>query len=171
MSLLRTSPVVHSMVTRSPARLFVLSKLTSQKRLYAGSSYGGGEGDPKGEDPQNQGSNPSADIEHPGPPPPSVGHGTGGGPTKANGDGHNTQQNDSSRGSGSTESQSSKRQGAQPKIHSEDAPAELSEDAKKHNAEMETRHDRPEQHSDGNDTVSKGFWSGKHLLSVSDVAD
>lgn len=45
------------------------------RRLYATQSYGGGEGDPKGENPLQQGPNPAADKEHPGPPPPDVGQG------------------------------------------------------------------------------------------------
>ena len=155
------------MAARPSTRCLLYSRFTAQPRSYAHQSYGGGEGDPKGEDPQSQGSNPSADIEHPGPPPPSVGRGTGGGPTKAHEDGHNTHENDSSNGSKNSGSQSSKGQGAQPKILSEGTPTELTEDAKKHNAEMETRHDRADKQvdRDGNDTVSKGFWSGKYSFS------
>ena len=133
---------------------------SQQHRFYAGSSYGGGEGDPKGENPQDQGSNPSADIEHPGPAPPDVGKGTGGGPTKAGADGHNTQQNKSSEGRGGEGG------GPQPKIHQHDAPGESEqrEEVRAHNREMERRHDRAEgkiSDSGGNDKVDGSFWSGE----------
>ncbi|XXH00768.1 hypothetical protein Hte_007119 [Hypoxylon texense] len=54
-------------------------------RHFGPAGYGDGEGDPKGQDPQNQGASSDAqhNAEHPGPSPPDVGKGTGGGPTKA----------------------------------------------------------------------------------------
>ncbi|KAI0849074.1 hypothetical protein F5Y00DRAFT_236528 [Daldinia vernicosa] len=57
---------------------------TASSRYFA-SGYGNGEGDPAGQDPQNQPSSSDAQqlSEHPGPSPPDVGKGTGGGPTKA----------------------------------------------------------------------------------------
>jgi len=58
---------------------------------FASGDYGSGAGDPKGENPQEQGANPSADKEHPGPPPPKVGQNTGGA-TKAGAEGHNASQ-------------------------------------------------------------------------------
>lgn len=122
------------------------SSFAVKNRFYAGQSYGGGEGDPKGEKPQEQGSNPSADLEHPGPPPPDVGKGTGGGPTKAGEGGHNTQQNNSSGGSsgggGKQSGASQSNGGPQPKIHSEGTPAEESAEVKAHNEDMGKRHDR-----------------------------
>ena len=39
---------------------------------FASGDYGSGEGDPRGERPQEQGPNPSEDKEHPGPPPPKT---------------------------------------------------------------------------------------------------
>ena len=162
---LNLTPALRSLnPTRSSPCPAGSSIYTSQRRLYAGSSYGGGEGDPKGERPQEQGSNPSADLEHPGPPPPDVGKGTGGGPTKKGGDGHNTQENASSSnqtGSGGSNGGSG---GPQPKIHSEGAPAEgnQSEEVRKHNEDMGKRHDRPEEKSpDKEDKVDKGFWKGE----------
>ncbi|KAL8718061.1 MAG: hypothetical protein Q9225_004769 [Loekoesia sp. 1 TL-2023] len=153
---------------RSPffLRPFVIARLSfrpsslafQQHRYYAGQSYGSGQGDPKGENPQDQGPNPSAEKEHPGPPPPDVGKGTGGGPTKVHEGGHNTQQNASSGGSGqSGASQSSG--GPQPKIHSENQPAEESDDVKAHNEDMGKRHDRANAEVDNKgQTVEKGFW-------------
>ena len=160
---MRSSPILRSLAARSPSRRLITFKLSSHSRLYA-SSYGDGEGDPKGEDPQNQGSNPSAELEHPGPPPPAEGQGTGGGPTKAGKDGHNTQQNDSSGGSSGKSDAGSKgaSNGAQPKIYNETPPAEPSEDVKKHNEDFDNRYGAQNK-SDHNekDKVGKGFWSGK----------
>lgn len=149
------------------------ANVTSQHRFYAQQSYGGGEGDPKGDDPQNQGSNTvSSDLEHPGPPPPAEGQGTGGGPTKA-GDGGHGNQNESS---GSSSSSSSKKpsssgggsgksagNGAQPKLHSPGEPGEHSEEVKQHNREMDNRHGRAQNKVDqGNEhDVGKGFWGGE----------
>ncbi|KAL8665093.1 MAG: hypothetical protein Q9202_002493 [Teloschistes flavicans] len=130
-----------------------------QQRSYAGQGYGGGQGDPKGETPQQQGSNPSADKEHPGPPPPDVGKGTGGGPTKAHEGGHNTQQNASSGGSSKQSGANQSSSGPQPKIHSENIPAEENDDVKAHNEAMARRHDRANAEVDSKgETVEKGFW-------------
>lgn len=165
MTRLRLTPVSRSInsIRFSPRTTFQ-SIYGQQRRLYAGSSYGGGEGDPKGENPQDQGSNPSADLEHPGPPPPDVGKGTGGGPTKSGGDGHNTKENASSGGQ-STSSSGGSGGGPQPKIHNQEAPTEhsQSEEVKAHNREMAAGHDRAEEKSPDkeNDKVKKGFWSGK----------
>lgn len=149
------------------------ASVTSQHRFYAHQSYGGGEGDPKGDDPQNQGSNPSADLEHPGPPPPAEGQGTGGGPTKAYEGGHNVGQNESSGSSSSSETPSSSGgsgksagNGPQPKLHSSSVPPEEhSEEVKQHNREMDNRHGRAQNNvDDGSEhDVDKKFWSGEDL--------
>ena len=150
MHLLRASPILRSVAARSSPRITTRTTVPVQHRLYAQQSYGGADDDPKGGDPQNQGSNPSADLEHPGPPPPDVGKGTGGGPTKAEGGGHNTQQNESSSGSGGGSGSGSNggvssggkaSNGAQPKIHNSKVPEEHeeSEDVKQHNKEMDNR--------------------------------
>ncbi|KAI9876688.1 MAG: hypothetical protein M1830_005961 [Pleopsidium flavum] len=150
-----------SVAARAPASII------THQRFYAQQSYGGGEGDPKGEDPQNQGSNPSAELEHPGPPPPTEGQGTGGGPTKAGKGGHNVNQNESSGSSSKTQGSSGRNgksagNGAQPKIHSSSPPEEQSDDVKQHNREMDNRHGRAQNQGvdDGKDNVGKGFWSG-----------
>lgn len=129
-----------------------------QHRYYAGQSYGGGQGDPKGETPQQQGANPSAEHEHPGPPPPDVGKGTGGGPTKAGADGHNTSDGPS-QGNSNKSGASQSSGGPQPKILSEDIPTEESDDVKAHNEDMGKRHDRANAEVDKKgETVEKGFW-------------
>ena len=168
------TPVIRSITSiRSSPQSFLSPTYTQQHRLYAGgSSYGGGEGDPKGENPSDQGSNPSADLEHPGPPPPAAGQGTGGGPTKKGAEGHNTQQNDSSSSGVEASTQGSggasggEGSGPQPKIHKSNAPEEHthSDEVRAHNEEMKRRHDRPnEKSTDEKDKVDKGFWSGKSL--------
>lgn len=182
MTRLRLTPVFRPITSiRSSPRSLLSPAYVQQHRLYAGgSSYGGGEGDPKGENPSDQGSNPSADLEHPGPAPPSVGQGTGGGPTKGGAEGHNTQQNDSgssgaqasTSGSGGASGGASggEGDGPQPKIHKHDAPEEHthSDEVRAHNEDMAKRHDRPnEQSPDKDDKVDKGYWSGTLLATFS----
>jgi hypothetical protein len=145
---------------------------------WATQDYGSGKGDPKGEKPQDQGANPSADLEHPGAPPPKEGEGSGGSPTKGTSTGHNTGE--------SKQAQAQKRQfstvrtlwskdrpksteGLKPKILDESAPAkhEQGEDAKKHNEEMEQRTDRAHEQVDADnkkDKVDSEFWSGKFFV-------
>ena len=155
-SFLRPIPAAHF-------RLRSITPFTSVQQIrHASQDYGSGQGDPKGSNPQDQGSNPSAELEHPGPPPPSVGQGTGGGPTKAREDGHNTQQNSSSGGgSGQGASETS---GAQPKIHDAKIPPEESEEVRQHNEDMGKRHDRSHNQIGDDGKVDKGFWSGELKL-------
>lgn len=165
MSTTRIVPIFSTFILRPISRVGANSIIKQQSRTYASSSYGGAGGDPKADNPQSQGSNPSADQEHPGPPPPAAGQGTGGGPTKADKDGHNTQQNDSSSSgrSNSGSSVSGASSGAKPKIHSINSPPEPNEDVRRHNEEHSRRHDRSETRSeeDSGQKVDKGFWSGK----------
>lgn len=169
MARLRLTPILRPITTiRSSPRFLLAPAYAQQHRLYAG-GYGGGEGDPKGENPQDQGSNPSAGLEHPGPPPPSVGQGTGGGPTQK-GDGHNPQQNGSSSGDGQASTSGNggasggEGDGPQPKIHKHDAPEEHthSDEVRAHNEDIKKRYDRPNEKSVGeDDKVDKGYWSGQ----------
>lgn len=126
------------------------SRLPMTAQRYASQDYGSGDGNPVGENPQEQGSNPSADLEHPGPPPPKAGQGSGGGPTKGTSDGHNTEESvqnggkssgKSSDSDSSSDSKSSSTKGAQPKILNESPPepSEQDADVKKHNKAMENR--------------------------------
>ena len=148
-------------VVASSSRRRLTPLVFTQNRL-AHQSYGGGEGDPKGENPQDQGSNPSADLEHPGPPPPSVGRGTGGGPTKGSGESQNSTKREASGGSEAAQ-KDGKSNGAQPKIHSEATPAEGNEDVRKHNEELNNRYERASNVIDEGDkhNVGKGYWKGK----------
>ncbi|MCJ1340646.1 hypothetical protein MMC09_005942 [Bachmanniomyces sp. S44760] len=143
--------------TRLSARLAkshtsVIPSLISQ-RTYAHQSYGGGEGDPKGETPQDQGPNPSEHLEHPGPRSPADGGKSGAG------EGGNASQESSGKGSG-------RGNAAQPKIHSESDPGEPSEDVKSHNEDMKKRHDRPHETDEG-DAVKAGFWSEIAIMKFS----
>lgn len=154
---LRVSPLYRSIQNSRTAL-----RLTSiQQYRHAHESYGGGEGNPKGENPQQQGSNPSAEKEHPGPPPPAEGQGTSGGPTKATESGHNTQENASS-GNNGHKKRGNAIDGAQPKILDQGVPAEESEDVKQHNAEYAKRFDRPDTKADEEEQkVDAKYWSGR----------
>ncbi|KAF1982252.1 hypothetical protein K402DRAFT_424690 [Aulographum hederae CBS 113979] len=162
-----------------------LRTFQSSSRCLAG-DYGSGEGDPKGEKPKEQGANPSADKEHPGPPPPKAGQGSGSTPTKGTAEGHNTGEAKQSGGkrSYSTSINVGRRQfstltrlekqkgteGAQPKILNENPPktGEESDDVKKHNEEMSKRPERAHEQVSNDDAekdkVGKGFWSA-HIIS------
>ena len=129
--------------TQSPA---LRKSPTALHRFYATQSYGGGEGDPKGENPQDQGpsSTASHSKEHPGPPSPG------------------TQSNTSGASSDSSK-------GPQPKIHNHTAPNpdSHSEEVRQHNEEMSRRHDRPTEKSEGKDEkVDKNFWKGEFTLCI-----
>ena len=171
MPTLRVSTLLRSIAgpRRQVSQAPIASAPGYQSRTYAqgGGSYGGGEGDPKGENPQEQGSNPSAELEHPGPPPPSAGQGTGGGPTKAGESGQNTKQNDSSSGGNKDATEQKSVSGSRPKILGENDP-EHSEDVKAHNEDMKKRHDRPQEgvEPDAKDNVDPKFWSGKDYASL-----
>ena len=152
--------------TRSTLRTPVVSSTALHQRRLASQDYGSGSGSPEGEKPQEQpSSSTSSDKEHPGPPPPDVGKGTGGGPTKKDEGGHGPPHQGPSGKQGKEDVS-----GAQPKILSEgqDQPKEETEDVKRHNEEMERRHDRPTEGVDdqGNDYVDKGFWSGEFYISL-----
>lgn len=149
----------------------IAARTLQPSRRWGTSDYGSGNGDPKGEKPQDQGANPSADMEHPGAPPPKEGEGSGSSPTKGTSEGHNT---------GSAKQAQQKRQfstmrvlqskdkpksteGLKPKILDESAPkeGEQGEDVKKHNKEMEGRSDRAKEQIAGEEPVDSKFWSGE----------
>lgn len=145
-------PATTTRIARTP--------FSTNARCLATGDYGSGEGDPAGERPQEQGANPSADKEHPGPPPPSAARG-GGKQSGTSGSQSQEQQK------GSDLSSKNLKEGAQPKIHSESAPhhSDHSEDVKKHNREMDQRAERPTEKADESDRegdkVDKEFWKGK----------
>lgn len=147
--------------------------------------YGDGEGDPKGENPQQQGG--SNDVkqnaEHPGPAPPAEGQGTGGGPTKAGGSPEQASaQSGGSRskdaketgssptggsvggGKSSSSPEEKSKKGASPKISEKDVPGggnskDKQAEVEQHNKEFEQGHDRAPP-ADA-DKVDKKFWKGE----------
>lgn len=140
MSFLRSTARI---VPRTAFRSTVSTRaaFTTTPRTLATSDYGSGSGDPKGENPQSQGANPSADKEHPGPPPPAAGKGSGSGPTKGGDkDAHQGKSPNSSEGKKGTSGgdQASSGNGAQPKILAESPPkeSEQSQEVKEHNQEV-----------------------------------
>lgn len=154
-------------------------------RRYASGDYGSGTGDPRGENPQSQGPNPSADKEHPGPPPPSAGQNSGSTPTKGTPDGHNTEQSKQGQSSGTSGKQgtqqapsSSKNGGSgngsgngqpEPKIlNPGNGPKPEGESVEAHNKAFEQRAERNgeqasnrEQEQGKDQKVGKNFWAGK----------
>ena len=140
MSFLRTTARV---VPRTAFRSTISTRatFTTTPRTLAGSDYGSGSGDPKGENPQSQGANPSADKEHPGPPPPAAGKGSGAGPTKG-GDKDSHQGASPNEGKkGTSGGEASSGTDAQPKIFNESPPkeSEQSQEVKEHNREVHMR--------------------------------
>lgn len=138
--------------------------------------YGDGEGDPKGEKPQKQGTSPAtSDLEHPGPPPPDVGKDSGSTPTKASADkGHHGEEKGGSKGesAGKGESKSGGEQmdegmtdrgpknGAQPKLNTEPPKGQDSKEVREHNEEVKNRSGKI--HEDGKgEKVEKGYWKGE----------
>lgn len=156
-----------------------------QQRFATG--YGDGEGSPVGEKPQDQGANPSADLEHPGPPPPKAGEGSGSSPTKGTREGHTKP--DQSAGSTaqkrsfSTQAVSRRAfstaralrvtdkpkstEGLKPKILDESPPPKEQEpeDVKEHNRDMDSRSEKAfesvSNEEAAKDKVSPKFWSGE----------
>ena len=140
-------------------------------RCYASQSYGGGEGDPRGESPQKQGSSPAtSDAEHPGPSPPDVGKGTGGGPTKKGSSGHGGKDTMGSSREGSKQTSGGgplSEAAAQPKIHKHETPHPdtHTEDVRAHNAEVAKRRDKPhEGSSNDGDRVDGDYWKGEFSI-------
>lgn len=135
---------------------------------FATQDYGSGEGNPVGENPQQQGKNPSEELEHPGPPAPKVAQGKSPSPDEKQSSSNQSQTSSSSESKSSSESggQSNKGKGApQPKILNENPPSEQDESVRKHNEEFEQRADRAHEQVSNEDAkqdkVSSKFWSGK----------
>lgn len=161
-SLARTFRLSRQQPSTNITRPFTISTTrsisTTSSRLASG-DYGSGDGDPKGSEPQSQGTSDATRAkEHPGPAPPAAGKGTSDGAFAGDSSGASS----SSSGGGADSSKTKKTQGAQPKLSPSSSPGEHNEDVKKHNAEFEDRAERPhekvsEEHAQ-NDKVDKGFW-------------
>ncbi|KAK6586356.1 hypothetical protein PZA11_001413 [Diplocarpon coronariae] len=189
MPLFRSSPALSSFTRRvAPRSIHQTASLrfvsSTQPRFAQG--YGDGEGDPKGENPQDQGPSNATkhNAEHPGPSPPSEGQGTGEGPTKAGGSPEEASaQSGGSRSKEAKETGSSptagsvggsggksrspedkSKKGASPKIADHDDPGagnsrETQAEVEQHNKEFAQGHDRATPAEA--DKVDKKFWTGK----------
>lgn len=136
---------------------------------FATQDYGSGDGNPAGENPQQQGKNRSESLEHPGPPPPKVAKGKSSSSPNDDSSKSSVSDNSSSKSTSSSDksSESSSNKGApQPKILNEKVPAkDSSPDVKQHNEEMEQRAERAYEQVSNEEykknEVGKEFWSGK----------
>jgi hypothetical protein len=130
--------------------------------------YGDGKGNPASEEPQKQGKNPKADLEHPGPPPPKVAQGkSSSSPDEPESGAQSSQSQSQPSSSNKSEGSGSSKKGApQPKILNESLP-EPDEGVRKHNKEMEHRAERADSQASNkpekDDAVSKSFWAGKSI--------
>lgn len=141
---------------------------------FATQDYGSGDGNPAGEKPQQQGQNPSENLEHPGPPPPKVARGQSSSSPNEDSSSSSSKsssskpsdQSQSNDGASKTGGGSGKSvNGAQPKILNANPPATGSEEVKQHNREMDQRaekaHEQVSNEDAEKDKVPKSFWAGK----------
>jgi hypothetical protein len=161
MSFIRATSLRQFQAIATPALRTQRAAFSALPRVQATSDYGSGKGDPKGENPQEQGANPSADLEHPGPPPPKEGEGSGAGPTKGGKETSNS--GNASKQSKGTQSSTDK---PQPKISNPDPPSEgESAEVREHNKQMdqraETASNKVSSKDQEKDKVGKDFWKGK----------
>ncbi|TAQ87905.1 hypothetical protein B7494_g3770 [Chlorociboria aeruginascens] len=172
---LRTFPALSAAARSRPSR----RALSSASPRYAQGS-GDGKGDPKGNNPQQQGaSSPSTHSrEHSGPSPLSKRKGTGGGPTHADSNGSPEDASAQSGGSRSKEAKetgssptggsvgkSENKTGPSPTIHDNNTPGTSSsgkeDEVEQHNREFEEGYDRAPRAAE--DKVDKKFWQGEHV--------
>lgn len=165
MSFIRATSLRQFQAIGAPALRTQRAAFSAIPRAQATSDYGSGSGDPKGENPQSQGANPSADKEHPGPPPPKEGEGSGSGPTKGGSKNANS-------GSQSKQSKGTQKvNNAEPKILSDNPPAgdNVPKEVREHNEQMDQRAERASNKVSNEeaqkDKVSKDFWKGKQSSS------
>lgn len=160
MSFIRSTTLRQFQAIGTPALRTQRAAFSVLPRAQAIGDYGSGQGDPKGENPQDQGPNPSESLEHPGPPPPKQGEGSGAGPTKGGKDNSNS-------GSASKQSKGTqKTDKPQPKISNPETPSGgESEDVRRHNAEMDKKTENASNKASSKDQekdkVGKDFWKGK----------
>lgn len=136
-------PLLRTMMFRSPALRSVRAAPASISRIqarFATQDYGSGKGDPAGEKPQEQGTNPKSHLEHPGPEAPKVG---GGGGKPSSPQTEKSSSGEKSSGQGKAEGSKEGKGKPQPKILNESPPEKESESTRKHNEEMDQRHNRP----------------------------
>ncbi|KAL2810658.1 hypothetical protein BJX63DRAFT_306644 [Aspergillus granulosus] len=127
------------------------------QRLYGQSSYGG-DGEVKSEDGRN---NPTRDLEHPGPPPPDVGQGSQRpkssqpSPKAASREVEEDISIKPTNKAGPTITDG--RQSANVDDDGNTKP-DVPEDVKRHNEEIDQRHDKPYNRIKDQGKVGKGFW-------------
>jgi len=175
MSFLR-STIVRSAALRPAASIAPRAQFHTVRSLRAQQDYGSGEGNPAGENPQQQGKRGREDLEHPGPPPPKVGQGNKTSPDSSSSS-SSSSQSTGSKSSGSSQKASGSEtekdvkgvKGAQPKILNANPPKgdDAPEDVKQHNQEMDQRaeksHEQVSNEDAKNDKVPKKFWAGKSV--------
>lgn len=184
MPLLRPTIALSSFTRRaaplSTRQALAARSISSTPARFA-QGYGDGEGDPKGENPQHQGSSNGTkhNAEHPGPEPLTERQGTGAGPTKG---GSGKSPEASSAQSGGSRSKEAEESGSSPtgcsvgqsggkdnkrgspKIQSRSQPGGGNSENKqaeveKHNREFEQGHDRAPKAAE--DKVDKKIWEGE----------
>ncbi|KAK4944269.1 hypothetical protein LTR10_016382 [Elasticomyces elasticus] len=135
---------------RAPRRLPILS-YTAQPRRFAHQDYGSEQsGMEQGKDEKN----PKVGLEHPGPEAPAKKGSSSSSSSASSSSSSQTQQ--------SSSSSSDETHGAKPAIHRPKSAAEHDDpEVKKHNEDMENRHERSvNQLSEKDNKVDKNFWSG-----------
>jgi len=176
-------------ILRTPFLAITTTRLATTQltahRTYATQDYGSGTGDPKGENPQEQGDNPREDLEHPGPPAPDVGQhrggksgqdtsgtknlGTGGssgssnGGTDASSSGRKGKSaTDPGSAGGQSQSNDGANKGKPTKLSAGSPPAEHDEDVKRHNEDLQNRQAQSSGNNDGpeGEKVSEDYWQG-----------
>ncbi|KAK4495655.1 hypothetical protein PRZ48_012923 [Zasmidium cellare] len=157
MSLLRTIRQPNLLRSLAP-RSSTTPAISVAGRRFAHQDYGSGEA--KSDQAANK---TQRDAEHPGPPPPKAAQ---------QGKGQQEQQPQQSSGGDKSKSNSNSTSNAQPKILSDNPPAqgEESEEVAKHNREVSQRADRAEEKVNNEDAekdkVPKGFWYGRKRQSA-----
>ncbi|KAF1978589.1 hypothetical protein BU23DRAFT_564167 [Bimuria novae-zelandiae CBS 107.79] len=171
MSLLRPSAIVRSAAWRPAASMAPRAQFHTVRALRAQQDYGSGDGNPAGENPQQQGKRGREDLEHPGPPPPKVGKGNETSPDSPSPSASTSSSSSSGKSGGGSDSTEMAKdvkgvKGAQPKILNENPPKgdSVPEDVKQHNREMDQRAERANEQVSNEDTekdkVPKSFWAG-----------
>jgi len=176
MSFLRATSLRQFQAIGAPALRTQSAAFSITTRTLATSDYGSGKGDPRGEKPQEQGANPSADLEHPGPPPPKEGQGSGSGPTTGGKEGSNSgnASEQSKKGKQQPQQQQQEKSSSQqndapqPKIYNPDGPGSKeneSQEVREHNRQMDQRTETASNQASSEDVkkdkVSKDFWKGE----------
>jgi len=176
MSFIRSTSLRQFQAIGAPALRTQRAAFSITSRTLATSDYGSGKGDPRGEKPQEQGANPSADLEHPGPPPPKEGQGSGAGPTKGGKEGSNSgaASEQSKKGKQPQQQEQQQKSSAQqsdapqPKIFNPDGPPSKeseSQEVREHNRQMDQRTETASNQASNEDVkkdkVSKDFWKGE----------